>query len=75
MLGPFDRMMAGESGLLSVIVTRGLKGLKGEHGNLEFDGNGDKGISMIGLGVFRGGTEYSEVPVDLKTPFRTFHGL
>lgn len=68
-------MMGGESGLLSVIVTRGLKGLKGEHGDFTFDGTGDKGISIIGLGVFRGGTEYSEVPVDLKTPRRTFHGL
>lgn len=63
--------MGGESGL-SVIVTRGLRGLRGEHGSF---GGGDKGISMIGLGVFRGGTVYSDVPVDLKTPFLTFHGL
>lgn len=64
--------MGGESGL-SVIVTRGLKGLRGENGS--FTGDGDIGISMIGLGVLRGGTVYSEVPVDLKTPFLTFHGL
>lgn len=66
--------MGGESGL-SMIVTRGLKGLKGEFGDLLFPGGGDKGISTIGLGVFRGGTEYSDVPVDLKTPLRTFQGL
>lgn len=34
-----------------MIVTRGLIGLLGD----EF-GGGDNGISMIGLGVFRGGT-------------------
>lgn len=59
-----------------MIVTRGLTGLNGELGDLIlFPGGGDKGISTIGLGVFRGGTEYSDVPVDLKTPLRTFQGL
>lgn len=49
-----DVTIGGESGL-SAIITRGLMGLRGEQG---VDvATGDRGISMIGLGVFRGGTE------------------
>lgn len=59
--------MGGESGFS---VTRGLKGPLEERGDF-----GVKGISMTGLGVFRGGTVYSDVPVDLNMPLRTFHGL
>lgn len=67
-----DVTIGGESGF-SEMVTRGLLGLSGELG--EVVATGDRGISMIGEGVLRGGTEYSEVPVDLKIPLRTFHGL
>lgn len=49
-----DVTIGGESGL-SVIVTRGLIGLSGEQGVDVV--TGERGISIIGLGVFRGGTE------------------
>lgn len=57
-VGIVDGIMGGESGL-SIIVTRGLigLGLKGEFGDFILTGSGDIGISMIGLGVLRGGTE------------------
>lgn len=74
MLGTFVWPMGGESGL-STVVNRGLSGLIGECGDLGVMMGGDRGISMIGLGVFRGGTAYSDVPVDLNMPLRTFHGL
>lgn len=49
-----DVTIGGESGL-SIMVTRGLVGLSGVPGVVV--ATGDRGISMIGLGVFRGGTE------------------
>lgn len=53
--GVVDWTICGESGF-SIIVMRGLRGLRGEVGDLGVTGGGDSGISIIGLGVFRGGT-------------------